>query len=333
MNRFKRLILNSFFKELLPAGPVTDASSGGQRELASEFIKTVVFKTNSSSDYEDPDFSMTDIESAYDTDSYVRQGVDKYVDQIFKEGFSFYGTDPNVVSYLKLRLDYIAEATGNPTGQFLSDIAEDLVKYGNVMIVKSRSNDANALPQGVKVQGIGGKEPIVGYFCANPSTMTVTRDTNGVITKWKQKTDAGEQEFDPEDVIHFYYKRPKGNAYGTSFLVPVLDDIRALRQAEENVLKMMYRNIYPFYHVKVGSDDAPGTDAEIEKIQDELNNMEVEGGIATTERVEIKPIASDQVIDAKPYLNTWKQEFSPVWAFLQLCGVVVIRQTVQPVTI
>ena len=305
MNRLKRLIANTFFKELLPAAPESrDASSsGGQRELASEFIKQIVYKTNDDNDFEDPDFDMEDIENAYNTDSYVRQGVDKYVDQIFKEGYSFYGKDTNTVEYLKLRLEYIAEATGTPTNQFLMDIAEDLVKYGNCMIVKSRSNDVNALPQGVNIQGLAGKDPVVGYFCANPSTMTVMRDEHGVVTKWKQETDAGEQEFNPEDVIHFYYKRPKGNAYGTSFLVPVLDDVRALRQAEENVLKMMYRNIYPFHHVKVGTEDQPGTEKEVDKIIEEINNMDVEGGIVTTERVTITPIASDKVINAEPYLR------------------------------
>lgn len=304
MNKIKRFIANTFFKELLPAAPVSkDASSGGQRELASEFIKQLVYKTTDDTDFEEPDFSMEDIQNAYDTDSYVRQGVDKYVDQIFKEGYSFYGKDTNTVDYLKLRLEYIAEATSTPTNQFLMDIAEDLVKYGNCMIVKSRSNDVNLLPQGANVQGLMGKDPVVGYFCANPSTMTVMRDEHGVVSKWKQETDAGEQEFNPEDVIHFYYKRPKGNAYGTSFLVPVLDDIRALRQAEENVLKMMYRNIYPFHHVKVGTEDQPGTEAEVDKIIEEINNMDVEGGIVTTERVTITPIASDKVIDAEPYLR------------------------------
>ena len=305
MNRIKRFIANAFFKELLPAAPVSkDASSGGsQRELASEFIKQIVYKTNDDNDFEDPDFDMGDIENAYNTDSYIRQGVDKYVDQIFKEGYSFYGKDTNTVNYLKLRLEYIAEATSTPTNQFLIDIAEDLVKYGNCMIVKSRSNDVNLLPEGANVQGLAGKDPVVGYFCANPSTMTVMRDEHGVVTKWKQETDAGEQEFNTEDVIHFYYKRPKGNAYGTSFLVPVLDDVRALRQAEENVLKMMYRNIYPFHHVAVGTEDQPGTEKEVDKIIEEINNMDVEGGIVTTERVKITPIASDKVIDAEPYLR------------------------------
>ena len=308
MNKIKMFIAKNFFKELLPtSGKQQDASGnsggGAGRELASEFIKRVTYKTNNDTDFESPDFSFEDIQNGYNTDSYIRQGVDKYVDQIFKEGYSFYGTDTNAVEYLKLRLSYIAEASNTPTSQLLMDIAEDIVKYGNCMVVKARSNDPNALPQGANVTGLYGKDPVAGYFCANPVNMKCKRDDFGTVTSWQQDTDKGKQEFNPEDVVHFYYKREKGNAYGTSFLIPVLDDVRALRQAEENVLKMMYRNIYPFYHVAVGTEEQTGTTKEVEEVKDAIDGMDVEGGLVTTERVKITPIASDKVIDAEPYLK------------------------------
>ena len=307
MNRIKMFVAKRFFKELLSPSTEQDASGssggGAGRELASEVVKRIVYKENNDTDFESPDFSLEDIQAGYNTDSYIRQGVDKYVDQIFKEGYSFYGTDTNAVEYLKLRLAYIAEATNTPTNQLLMDIAEDVVKYGNCMIVKARNSDVNALPQGTSVTGLYGKDPVVGYFCANPVTMQCKRDDYGTVTEWQQDTDKGKQTFAPEDVVHFYYKREKGNAYGTSFLIPVLDDVRALRQAEENVLKMMYRNIYPFYHVAVGTEDATGTSKEVEQLKDAIDGMDVEGGLVTTERVKIQPIASDKVIDAEPYLK------------------------------
>lgn len=307
MNRLKMMIAKRFFKELIPVSGQKDASGGtgggAGRELASEFIKRVTYKENRDTDFEDPEFSFEDIQNGYNTDSYIRQGVDKYVDQIFKEGYQFYGTDTNVVDYIKLRLAYIAEATGIPTNQFLIDIAEDLVKYGNCMLVKARSNDPNVFPQGETLQGLWGKDPVAGYFCANPVTMKCKRDEHGTITSWQQDSDGGKQEFSPEDVVHFYYKREKGMAYGTSFLIPVLDDVRALRQAEENVLKMMYRNIYPFYHVAVGTEEQTGTSKEVDEVKQAIDGMDVEGGLVTTERVKITPIASDKVIDAEPYLR------------------------------
>lgn len=308
MNKAKLFLARTFFKELLPVstyGKDASGSSGGGtgRELASEFVKRVTYKESSDTEFEDPDFDLVDIQNGYNTDSYIRQGVDKYVDQIFKEGYSFYGTDSNVVDYLKLRIEYIAEASSTPTNQLMMDIAEDLVKYGNCLVVKARSKDVNALPQGVKITGLYGKDPIAGYFCANPVTMRCKRDEFGNILEWQQEAEGGTQVFKPEDVVHFYYKREKGKAYGTGFLIPVLDDVRALRQAEENVLKMMYRNIYPFYHIAVGTADATGTNAEVDTLKEAIDGMDVEGGLVTTERVAIKPIASDQVIDAEPYLN------------------------------
>ena len=115
MNKIKMFMAKKFFKELLPISGIQNDASGSSgggagRELASESVKRIVYKDNNETDFEDPDFSLEDIQSGYNTDSYIRQGVDKYVDQIFKEGYSFYGTDTNAVEYLKLRLAYIAEA-------------------------------------------------------------------------------------------------------------------------------------------------------------------------------------------------------------------------------
>jgi hypothetical protein len=305
MNKIKLFLAKRLFPEIVSITGDASGSSGGAsgRELSSEFVKRVNFKSVKGTDFEKPEFDMEDIRNGYDTDSYIRQGVDKYVDQIFKEGYTISGTDPNVTEYINLRLAYIAEATQTPTEQFLIDIAEDIVKYGNCMIVKSRTNDPNAFPQGQALTGLYGKDAVGGYFCADPISMTCKRDDHGLVTEWQQETDAGKQTFGTEDVIHIYYKREKGAAYGKSFLIPVLDDVRALRQAEENVLKMMYRFIYPFYHVQVGTEDDPGKSNEVSQMQEEIEGMDVEGGLVTTERVNIKPIASDKVINADPYLK------------------------------
>ena len=305
MNKIKMAIAKRWFNELLPKSSDASGGSGGAigRELTSEVLGKIVYKNTSDTEFEDPVFDLEDLYTAYNTDAYIRQGVDKYVDQIFKEGYSFYGTDSNMVDYINLRLAFIAEATQTPTNELLMEIAEDVVKYGNCMLVKARTNDVNALPQGVNLQGLYGKDPIGGYFCANATITKCKRDDYGKITEWQQKTEKGEQTFPPEDVVHFYYKREKGNAYGTSFLVPVMADIKALRRAEENILKMMYRNVYPFYHIAIGTDEITGTDKEVEQMQEQYDAFDIEAAMITTERVVVKPIASDKVIDAEPYLK------------------------------
>lgn len=308
VGRIKMRLANRLFGEFQQSGSkgleVNDAT-GGSRELATGLVKKVGIRYGdlTNTDFEDPEVDLEQIDNGYNTDAYIRQGVDKYVDQIFKEGYKFYGKDSTIVDYLKLRFAYMAEASGIPTEQLFIEIAEDVVKYGNCTLAKSRAKDPNSLPPNLTITGLNGAEPVAAYFPINVTTMRVKRDKNGTIKGWQQEVDDTTVKFKAEDIVHFYYKREKGKAMGTPFLLPVLDDVRALRQAEENVLKMMYRNIYPFFHVAVGDKESPGNDTEITTVQEAIDNMEVDGGLVTTNRVSITPIASNQVINAEPYLQ------------------------------
>lgn len=298
---FKLWLAKKLFKDI-DIG-VEDAGSA-TRDPAASTVKRVGLRLGdiTTTDFEDPEFDLAQIQTGYNADSYIRQGVDKYVDQIFKEGFEFYGKNEQTVEYIKLRLSFIAEATRTPTAQLLTDIAEDVVKYSNCFVAKVRASDTNVLPPSVSITGVGGSQPVAGYYCINATTMKLKRDKTGLVKGYQQEIDSTTVKFKTEDMVHFAYKREKGNAFGTPFLWPVLDDVRSLRQAEENVLRMMYRNIHPFNHVQVGTDDVPGTSSEIEDVQNAINGMDVEGGIVTSSRVKINPIASDHVISAEPYL-------------------------------
>lgn len=286
---------------------IVDASTGGTRDPSETTVKKVGLRMGdiTTTDFEDPEYDLTQIQLGYNTDSYIRQGVDKYIDQIFKEGFDFYSHNEQALEYIKLRFMYIAEVTKIPTQQLFTELSEDVVKYSNCFVAKARAKDPNNLPPSLTVTGIGGAQPVAGYFPINATTIKTKRDKNGTVKGYQQEVDGGDTtvKFKTEDMIHIFYKREKGQAFGTPFLWPVLDDVRALRQAEENVLRMMYRNIHPFNHVMVGDVNSPGTTAEIEEVKDAIDNMEIDGGLVTSSRVAIKPIASDQVISAEPYLK------------------------------
>lgn len=256
-------------------------------------------------EYLEPETDLSVIETAYNTEAYVRQGIDKYIDKMFKAGWKFVGKNPNTVDYIRIRFAYMAETTQLPTEKLFIEYSEDVVKFSNAILAKARMSDQNQLPPNLTVTGYAGRQPVVGYFPVNVTTMKVKRDKVGTIKGWEQEVTetSNKTTFKPEDIIHTYYKRTKGNAFGTPFVAPVLDDIRALRQAEDNVLKMMYRNINPFYHIKIGSDEYPADTAEIEYAQSEFEDMEVDGGLVTSERWNINAIASDKVIDANPYLK------------------------------
>ena len=174
-------------KKLFNYDDITDASSTS-RDPAETAVKRVGIRLGdvTSKDFEDPEFDLSEIQTGYNADSYIRQGVDKYVDQIFKEGYEFYGKNEQAVEYIKLRLSFIAEATKTPTAQLFTEIAEDVVKYSNCFLAKVRVNDTNALPPTVTVQGIGGASPIGGYFCLNATTIKLKRDSTGLVTGYQQ---------------------------------------------------------------------------------------------------------------------------------------------------
>lgn len=314
-SKLKNWLLKNIFgpdKEDSYGVSVNDASGTSANTDISGLVARVGLRNgdSTSNDFEEAEYDLSVISTAYDTDAYIRQGVDKYVDQIFKEGYGFYGKDEGAVEYIKTRFQYMSETTRVPTEQLLIEIVEDLVKYSNSMVAKVRMKDAAELPPGVTINGINETEPTVGLFPLNPTTLTVKRDKYGTIKQWQQEVDGGDKKikFKAEDIIHFHYKRERGNAFGTPFLQPVLNDVRALRQAEENALKMLYRNVYPLLHAKIGDDDKTGTTKEINDFTDTANDMDIETGLlVTTNRVDLKPIATNQVVDSSPYLAYLEQ--------------------------
>lgn len=304
----------SYIKSKVAPRKQSDNSSSGGVNLSdpkSISVRRIGFKSGDvdETDFVPPEIDFASITAAYDTDGYVRQGVDKYIDLLWKEGYDIYGKNSNAVDYLKTRFHYMSLATNTPFEQFLYDISEELIKYHNVIIGKSRMNNPAQVPPGVSLVGIGGQQPVAGYFVLNCSTFSARRDQYGTIRGWLQTSEdeAREKRFRPEDIVHIYYRREKGDLWAKPFLLPVLDDVRALREAEENILRMMWRGVFPFQHIKVGTDEMPASQKDIEDVEDNVMRMDREGGLVTSHAVDIKAIASDKIIDAAPYLKYFEE--------------------------
>jgi len=303
MNWFQRI-----YNALL--GRTQDASPAKTKSIVIK--KMGLVKASGSGDgktFETPDFNFEDILKAYNSECYVRQGIDKYVDLIFKAGWTYDSKNTKSVEYINMRLALMEHLTQTPTEQFFIEIAEDLVKYANVFIVKSREKNIPSIP-GLKMAPIDGKTPIAGYFLLNPLTVTIARDKNNTIKSYKQKVGQFEAVYKPEDVIHIYYKRERGNVFGTPFLIAVMDDIKVLRDAEENVLRLIYNNIFPLYIYKVGLAEVgfEATDEEIEEVREQISNMPLDGGLVIPERHNVNIIGSEgEALDCYNYLKYFEQ--------------------------
>lgn len=271
----------------------------------------LVFSKNTGSsrtrNFEEPDFDLEEIDAAYNTDSYIRQALDKYTDLIFSAGWSFTSKNQNALDYIRMRMRAIAEATKTPLEQFLLEIAEDLVKYSNVFIIKARAGNNYQYPPGLTVTGIGKFKPVAGYFVLAPSTITVARDKNGLVQAYKQEITGESIEIKPDDMIHFHWKRERGQIFGNPFLFSVLDDVKILRQIEEDVIKLVYRHLFPLIVYKVGTPEYAATQEEINEVTDSINNMPLDSAMVIPERHNVDVVSIDEaVMDVSKYLEYFR---------------------------
>ena len=255
-------------------------------------------------------FTFDSINATYNNESIVRQAIDKYVDLMFKSGWSLTGKNQAAVDYVKMRLALLAEGTGIPTEQLLIEIAEDFVLYHNVFILKVRQSNTYQFPSGVKVISNGTTKPVTGLFLVAPSSITIKRNQNGTVLQYKQEVDgvSGTLVIKPDDMIHIYRNKPRGKGFGVPFLTPVVNDIKLLRIIEELVGKLIYKEAFPIISYIVGTDERPATDDEIVKVKTDLTNMPLDGMVVMPERHKIDVTgAGKEVLDLGQYLDYFEK--------------------------
>lgn len=259
------------------------------------------------------EYDLAEIGRCEDTDSYVRQAFNKKTALMFKEGYDIVGKNPRTIKYIRARLAQIARASQNPVTKLLRDVGSSLIRKSNAFLVKVRKIDASGGKVRTNPGNSGLLKPVAGYFIAPAEAMEYKLSNNRIV-QWRQKMPSGDiVEWRAEDIIHFYFDRKDGFVFGTPILIPVLDDVRALRKIEENVELLIYQHLFPLFHYKVGTPEAPAGFAEtgereIDIVRREIQYMPTEGGIVTPERHEITAIGSEgRALRAETYLEHFKQ--------------------------
>jgi hypothetical protein len=260
-----------------------------------------------------PEYNLAEVGRVSDVESYVRQAFNKKIALMFKEGWDFVGKNPKTVEYVKLRFKQIAEATSTPTLKLFRDIGTGLIQKSNVLLAKVRDIKAS----GGKVRkSFSGKKllkPVAGYFVVPVETVEFQMVGNSIV-KWRQRhPDGYSVEFATEDIAHMYCDKKDGFVFGTPLIIPVIDDIRALRKIEENIELLIYQHLFPLFQWKVGTEKAPaglteGGEREVDVVKREIQYMPTEGGIVTTERHEVTAVGAEgRALRAESYLTHFKR--------------------------
>ncbi len=257
------------------------------------------------------EYNLAEVGRIEDTDSYVRQAFAKKVALMLKEGWDIVGSNPKTVRYVRQRLLQIAQASKMPTIQLLRDIGAGLTRKSNVFLLKVRNIDSSGgrireTPEGAELK------PVAAYFLIPAETMEFQLSGNTII-KWRQRMPDGTyKEYNPRDVVHIYFDRKEGFVFGTPTIIPVIDDIRALRKIEENIELLVYQHLFPIFQWKVGTDlqpagMTPSGEDEVDVIKREIQFMPSEGGIVTTNRHEITAIGAEgRALKAESYVQHFK---------------------------
>lgn len=313
--------------------PVNDIklSVGTPKELSEEMLKarskmlakglsyegkgTYIPSRSSDGNFVSPIYDLAEIVRCVDVEPYVAQSIRRHREQILKEGYSVEGEDEEMVAYIKQRLFEISLVSGIPTSSWIREAITNMVTCHTSYLVFRRDEDRSS---GSIIQMYGKTlSPIAGIYTVDPTTMSVKVDKYGTPKQWKQKItadtgfDSGDTEktFPPEDVVCITVDKKSGFTFGTPYILPVLEDIRALRKLEELAMIIASKEAFPLYHYKVGTPEQPamayeGGGSEVDIVKSEVANMPTGGAVITTERHEINLISRQGgALDLHPYLE------------------------------
>jgi len=270
------------------------------------------------SNFEPSPYDFDRIMQAVDTDSYVKQAVQKYKELFWKEGWKVTGENQEAVSYIYQRIDYMEMAMKKPFLDFLIEVSDQMIKFGNVFIVKARGDLNQYFPSKLTPVGENNSMPVTGYYLIPTEQVRILRDKYNRPKSYMQQTDPmtyAPTDRDPvwsaDRVIHLYFDRKPGRAFGTPFLVNALDDVVALRQMEEDIQNLVHRELFPLYKYVIGTADQPAEPEEIERAAAEIENLRSEGGLILPYRHDVDVIgAGKEVLDADAYLHHFKERVS-----------------------
>lgn len=268
---------------------------------------------NTRANFERPAYDFERLMQAVDTDSYVKQAMSKYKDLFWKEGWEITSENTEAISYLLQRIDFMEIAMKRPFVDFLIEVSDQLFKFSNAFIVKARGDLGEYFPD--KLFPMTGELPLIGYYLIPTEQVRIFRDKHNRPKSYRQETDPltymtleANPVWTAEKVIHLHFDRKTGRAFGTPFLINVLDDVIALRQIEEDIQNLVHRELFPLYKYKIGTAEQPAEPEEITQAAIEIENLRAEGGLILPFRHDVEVIGSQgAALDASQYLDHFKE--------------------------
>ncbi|MCK9429426.1 MAG: phage portal protein [Candidatus Omnitrophica bacterium] len=255
--------------------------------------------------YKPSEYDLEMVANAVSLDGILRRTVNIYVEQILKNGYEINSENDKISKHVAKRLKEIQYFTGISFYELLNQISTQLVTYGNAYVIKERARDVSKFGKGYRLYN-RSVYPIVGLFCADASTMEVGLNDAGTVVTYKQEIRGEANEWDERDVIHFTYNKIPGTLTGQSQILPVLDDVRALRKLEEEIEILGFQYSIPLYLYKVGTKEIPPAPGEVELVSSTIANMPSYGMLVVPGHHDITIPSNTNSMDIIKYVDHFK---------------------------
>lgn len=227
-----------------------------------------------------------------DTESFVAKIFKRKKDLIKKEDPIIKSDDAQNLKYIQKKLSEILYSSKIDLDGLIDKAAESLVSYHNLFILAMREEEVvnkSKLP------------PIKSLHVLSPLRLKPATDEIGetVGYYYRPLNNAYKSIYIPaENIFHLHVDKKLDCSIGTPPLESVKDDILSLRQIEESMERLIYKNASPLLHAKVGTKDHPADllpngQMEIDYYNSLISNMDEEGGLTTSHRVDIEILGTE----------------------------------------
>jgi len=290
----------------------------GKRDLTLQTGKQKMLSSRrTAGDEVAPVYDLTEVIKFQDLESYFRVSVDRHVEMIMKNGYRLKGKDPEAVKYMKRRLEEIEIISDRPFEDMLRSLVRNTVVTSNGYWVFSRDPMRST---GHRIKMWGKKlNPISAISIPDPATVKVRQNASGRPYAYVQEVPGNQKKkiWQHHDVVHVTTALKDGYSFGTPFIIPTMEDIKALRKLEMLAEHVGHKFAFPLLHWKVGNDKFPaevtvdpasGTPiSEVRMAHGKLEELSQEGFVVTTHRHEVVLVGQDgELFDLKPYIQHYE---------------------------
>ncbi|RLA66535.1 MAG: hypothetical protein DRQ78_04090, partial [Epsilonproteobacteria bacterium] len=264
--------------------------------------------------FDNGEYDLYETGRIIDTESLVMRAFNKKNTLMFRDGYEIKSKNEENLKYIKRRIAEIEYVSGKKFDDMLREYAYNLVAFHNPYIVKVRKEEAST-GEVRKYKGKKNLKPVAAYYCLAPETVEKRLNDAGDATRYRQYMGMSGKyrEFAEHNIIYTPFNKRSGFTMGTPPLESTKEDILALRRIEESVETLIYKSLFPIIHLKVGTDKVPAKtlpngQSEVDVATQLLENIDDNGGIATSERIDITAIGAESLaLRVESYLDYFKK--------------------------